>query len=662
MKKTITLLTVALLAFGASAQSVKPFTGKRINAPASSQFSSVTIPLQFIQAKAPAKAADATEGTEASIFYSPAEYPYTAVYLKNQEAGMSVAQAMQLTPSESTKFAGNKITNILFYSGYNMGVSSQTNIINTISKATLFLCDNLENFNPFYTQDIELSNVGLTINNIKLDTPYTIEEGKDLYVGYYCTLSSKNDAIFVIDYINHGDDVSGGWYGIKAAPTEETPDPKWTFGNLAGEVGFFCIGVTITGDKLPSDEMSVEQVAAGPYITQNANFEVQALVYNNAANLINNIDVEVKVGDLPAETIPFEFQQPLEYNQGVILSVSDLTYPTVSKDGIPVTVTVTKINGNDNKSANKTGECTVVVLPTDKAYQRNIVVEEFTGTWCQFCPQGYVTMEAMREKYTDGSVIPVAVHYDDEMQSSSYLAVNNAYSNDSYPSAIMNRSFYIDNIYPTATCFEEIEAYKAIPAASQVTGTAKVSDDELSVEFDVKTKFSFDNDQASKEYGLAFGITEDNVGPYPQTNYYSSQPSGTLPGFDNGAGAKVSLIFNDVARQYNNYTRIKGSIPDVVEAGKEYSFHYEMQLLAKTKIDDYDQVNFIVYLANLKTGEIENACMIPSAKRAGVEKVIATETTDAPVEYFNLQGIRVANPDHGIFIRRQGNKATKVAF
>lgn len=34
---------------------------------------------------------------------------------------------------------------------------------------------------------------------------------------------------------------------------------------------------------------------------------------------------------------------------------------------------------------------------------------------------------------------------------------------------------------------------------------------------------------------------------------------------------------------------------------------------------------------------------------------------NAPVEYFNLQGVRVANPENGIFIRRQGSKVTKVA-
>jgi hypothetical protein len=30
------------------------------------------------------------------------------------------------------------------------------------------------------------------------------------------------------------------------------------------------------------------------------------------------------------------------------------------------------------------------------------------------------------------------------------------------------------------------------------------------------------------------------------------------------------------------------------------------------------------------------------------------------VEYYNLQGIRVENPESGLYIRRQGNKSTKV--
>ncbi len=46
---------------------------------------------------------------------------------------------------------------------------------------------------------------------------------------------------------------------------------------------------------------------------------------------------------------------------------------------------------------------------------------------------------------------------------------------------------------------------------------------------------------------------------------------------------------------------------------------------------------------------------------SGVENVM-TEDADAPVEWFNLQGIRVANPENGIYIRRQGSKVEKVVL
>lgn len=44
---------------------------------------------------------------------------------------------------------------------------------------------------------------------------------------------------------------------------------------------------------------------------------------------------------------------------------------------------------------------------------------------------------------------------------------------------------------------------------------------------------------------------------------------------------------------------------------------------------------------------------------AGINNV-AVDNANAPVQYFNLQGVEVANPENGIYIRRQGNKATKV--
>ncbi|MBD5180887.1 MAG: hypothetical protein HDT01_06270, partial [Bacteroidales bacterium] len=48
---------------------------------------------------------------------------------------------------------------------------------------------------------------------------------------------------------------------------------------------------------------------------------------------------------------------------------------------------------------------------------------------------------------------------------------------------------------------------------------------------------------------------------------------------------------------------------------------------------------------------------------AGVEDVIADQISDdanAPVEFYNLQGVRVENPSTGLYIKRQGKTVTKV--
>ena len=50
------------------------------------------------------------------------------------------------------------------------------------------------------------------------------------------------------------------------------------------------------------------------------------------------------------------------------------------------------------------------------------------------------------------------------------------------------------------------------------------------------------------------------------------------------------------------------------------------------------------------------------ADEGGVEGVAADLEENAPVEYYNLQGMRVANPSNGLFIVKQGKKATKQVF
>ena len=60
--------------------------------------------------------------------------------------------------------------------------------------------------------------------------------------------------------------------------------------------------------------------------------------------------------------------------------------------------------------------------------------------------------------------------------------------------------------------------------------------------------------------------------------------------------------------------------------------------------------------------EVEMLMLEPvfTGDESGINEVIANDNTNAPVEYFNLQGIRVENPAAGIYVRRQGSNVTKV--
>lgn len=58
-------------------------------------------------------------------------------------------------------------------------------------------------------------------------------------------------------------------------------------------------------------------------------------------------------------------------------------------------------------------------------------------------------------------------------------------------------------------------------------------------------------------------------------------------------------------------------------------------------------------------GAVVGTITFPEDWNAGISSV-AIDNSNAPVEYFNIQGVRVDNPSNGVFISRQGNVVKKV--
>ena len=66
-----------------------------------------------------------------------------------------------------------------------------------------------------------------------------------------------------------------------------------------------------------------------------------------------------------------------------------------------------------------------------------------------------------------------------------------------------------------------------------------------------------------------------------------------------------------------------------------------------------------VYIYHFVPGTVAEKFLFAVDSTSGVEGIEA-ENADAPVEYYNLQGVKVASPSNGIFIKVQGSKASKV--
>lgn len=583
-----------------------------------------------------------------TIDYSPAYEPYGAYGLEDANAGDVYAQAFQFNGSKIMEFAGNDITAINFYVGGN-----QQSGVNQVRSYTVFLTHDLEE-EPFYTQDfLTTASKPYTYCTVPLKTPYTIEEGTTLYAGIKYKLTSGNDITLIADGIYHGSDYSGSWFGI-----EQGGKMQWD--NFADQIGFFCLGATITGENLPTNRISVVALNVEPVIIEGNKFDFQVMLQNDGANDVKNIEIQYTIGDQPTVTETFENPSPMPYNQRMILTAPDCTYDKASADDVPITFTVTKVNGVENKGYPRTGTITFLMLPEGKGYTRQVVIEEITGTWCGWCPTGYSVMEMIRNNFPEGGLIPVCIHVNsagalDPMYTSAFSQVAELGSGG-VPDALLSRR---EDISPQ-DYDEVIAAYEeliAVPALGKVdVEFAAVPDQSKTIKITAKTEYVFDLTDAADRYILAFAVTEDEVGPYNQNNYYSGE-KGDYYGWENKPSS-VPTIYNDVARQLSRFSGIPGSVPQSVTAGESYEFEYELKLTSKIK--DLDHINVVAYLLDRRTGFVENAAVVKSKYFQSVSDIEIDNNENAPVEYFNLQGIRVNNPENGIYIRRQGTEVSKV--
>ena len=278
---------------------------------------------------------------------------------------------------------------------------------------------------------------------------------------------------------------------------------------------------------------------------------------------------------------------------------------------------------------------------------RRTVVEEATGMWCTYCPEGIEAMEILEHKYPD-EFIGLALHMDDLISQGSYCSELGF--PEGLPTAWVNRSQYVINIM---TSVERNNREELVPdnggletvflAQNNIVAATDIAishidtyNNAINVTAVVRPAIDMEN----VNYNIAFVIVEDNVWQegYYQTNGYSNHEIYLKDWYERPKSVTEDFAFNHVVRAiYDDYQGIAGIIPSQLSAGEEYTSTHTFEL--PSHILNLDNVKVVAMIINLDNGEIVNAC-----KSQSLTALPATTTSAHNYCYASDNTIHVVTP------------------
>lgn len=265
-------------------------------------------------------------------------------------------------------------------------------------------------------------------------------------------------------------------------------------------------------------------------------------------------------------------------------------------------VVITQINGStDDKAANNTKSLSMEgVTP---ARDKKIVVEEATGTWCQWCPRGAVFLDSLTKLYPD-HFIGVAVHNRDPMVFAAYDAGLTTFPGfTGFPSVVTNRRTLSD---PSAI---EPIFYDQIVELTPVKLDAGAAFDPSSRLLKIEAKAVFSED-VTGDHRFNLVVVEDGVkgtaSGYNQSNAYAGGNNGVMGGYEllpNPVPA-ARMVYNHVGRAIlDGWAGVAGYLPNDIPANTTYIKPYEFTIPATYVLGN---IKLVVMMLD-PNGEIINA-------------------------------------------------------
>lgn len=447
-------------------------------------------------------------------------------------------------------------------------------------------------------ETVDVAKKDLTLeafNDISFSTAHVIPE-EGVYVGYSFDITgvtnyNHRDAYLPVLYSTTISDREKGFLMC----TEHSPLWSEEKGNLLMRV--------LLGGELFGNAAKAHDFITG-YTTPEGVVNIPVTIENMGTNAITSIKYAISSDGEEVE----EGTQYLEISDFKGVSTFTIMLKAGSAAGVSKkTFTIKEVNGVPNELSDNAGYGKVISIANKpKVFP---VVEEFTGTWCQYCPYGIVAMEKAHEQYGD-NVALIAVHAlnSDPMEISEYSPITK--SVESYPSATLNRDV---SFYPTsASLLRKIDEAMNNVAPGEIEAKAVWGNRAKSnISIDTKTTFVYSEDDA--HYGIAYVLVEDGLTnpDWYQTNNLSGKSGDSQYDFWYNADRYVyGLEFNHVAvAGWDVYKGVNGSVSSVVVEGQPMDYNFVADISSKSLIQDKSRLKLIVMLVDSQSGKIMNASM-----------------------------------------------------
>ena len=468
-------------------------------------------------------------------------------------------------------------------------------------------------------------------NDITLNTPYVVNN-EAFYIGYAVTSTNS--------------------YPIMCCGTEDAPNAflicapgrvDWSDlnGNGFGKLAFQML---VEGAVQPDYSVTPSDFGTS-YVQAGESAAIAVKITNNGQQTVNSISYTITTnGNTSAEqTVNVD---PIAFNRSAtcIISLPAVNDPIKYAE----TITITKVNGQANEAKTASASGNVICMTSKPAFVP--VIEEFTGTWCGWCPVGFEGLKYVHETYGD-KVVLIAAHYSDPMAITDYNPIVNQASG--FPSSFVNRSL---DLYPHPQYFEYYLPQvmeMTVPGSIELTANW-TSSAQTAIQLNTATTFRYSDNSA--QYGIAFVLVEDGLtgtgSSWNQANYLSGNSNYASMSFWYNAGSSVSgLEFDHVAvAAWDIQNGVSNSVPAAFEADQALPYSYTADISSKSVIQDKSKLKAVALLIDKTNGMIINAAQAQiTSNTDGIQN--AQTAKDATVEArYTLDGRRISAPEQGLNI------------